>query len=32
MYRGYLNRNIRPVLGDTPITKISARVLEKVLR
>lgn len=28
MYRGYLNRNIRPVLGDTPARKLSARDLE----
>jgi hypothetical protein len=29
MYRGYLNRNIRPVLGDIPARKLSARDLEK---
>lgn len=28
MYRGYLNRNIRPVLGDIPARKLSARDLE----
>jgi integrase len=30
MYRGYLNRNIRPVLGDTPARKLTARDLEKL--
>lgn len=30
MYRGYLNRNIRPVLGDLPIKKVSPRILEKL--
>lgn len=29
MYRGYLNRNIRPILGDIPARKLSARDLEK---
>jgi integrase len=29
MYRGYLNRNIRPALGDIPARKLSARNLEK---
>jgi integrase len=29
MYRGYLNRNIRPVLGDIPARKLSARDLKK---
>jgi integrase len=29
LYRGYLNRNIRPVLGDLPVKKITARNLEK---
>jgi integrase len=29
MYRGYLNRNIRPVLGDIPARKLTARHLEK---
>lgn len=28
MYRGYLNRNIRPVLGDIPARKLTARDLE----
>ncbi|GAA3436992.1 tyrosine-type recombinase/integrase [Kutzneria kofuensis] len=30
MYRGYVERNIRPVLGETPIKKVSARVLEEL--
>jgi integrase len=29
MYRGYLNRNIRPVLGDISARKLTARDLEK---
>jgi integrase len=29
MYRGYLNRNIRPVLGNLSIKKITPRTLEK---
>ena len=27
-YRGYITRTIRPALGDVPITKITARMLE----
>jgi integrase len=30
MYRGYLTRNIVPVLGDIPIKKLTARTLEKL--
>src|SRR2546423_1547858 len=30
MYRGYLTRNIAPVLGDIPIKKLTARTLEKL--
>jgi integrase len=30
MYRGYLNRNIRPVLGGIPARKLTARDLEKL--
>jgi integrase len=28
MYRGYVERNIRPVLGDVPVRKVSTRMLE----
>jgi integrase len=28
MYRGYVDRNIRPVLGEEPIRKVSTRMLE----
>lgn len=28
MYRGYVDRNIRPVLGEEPVRKVSARMLE----
>ncbi|MGO1049311.1 tyrosine-type recombinase/integrase [Crossiella sp. CA198] len=30
MYRGYVERNIRPVLGDTPIAKVSTLSLESL--
>jgi integrase len=28
MYRGYVDRNIRPVLGEEPVRKVSTRMLE----
>ncbi|WP_308202815.1 tyrosine-type recombinase/integrase [Crossiella sp. SN42] len=30
MYRGYIERSIRPVLGDVPVSKLNARALESL--